>query len=52
MIKVIQKDTGKLVYEADNEFDAEAFIAYTDLVSQEFHKYNLFDENDKFIRTI
>lgn len=52
MIKVIQKDTNRLVYEADSEFDAEAFVAYYDSVFQEFHKYDLFDENDIFIKTI
>lgn len=52
MIKIIQTDTGKLVYEADNEFDAEAFVAYYDSAFQEFHNYDLFDENDVFIKTI
>lgn len=52
MIKVIQKDTGKLVYEAEDEFDAENFIAYNDSVFQEFHRYDLFDENDNYIKTI
>lgn len=52
MIKVIQKDTNKLVYEAEDEFDAENFVAYNDSVFQEFHRYDLFDENDVFIKTI
>lgn len=52
MIKVIQKDTGKLVYEAESEFDAEAFVAYNDSVFQEFHNYDLFYENGKYIKTI
>lgn len=52
MIKVIQRDTNKLVYEAESEFDAEVFVNYNDSVFQEFHDYDLFDENDNFIKTI
>lgn len=52
MIKVIQRDTNKLVYEAESEFDAEVFVNYNDSVFQEFHDYDLFDEDDNFIKTI